>query len=107
MYVMLCTRPDIANALGCVSKYCDAYDVSHWTAVKRNLRYLRTTKDFQLEFSGERHEGLTCYADANWAGDLDTRRSTRGYLFKLNGNLISWKSQRQGTVACQVLKQNI
>ena len=42
---------------------------------------------------------MTCYADASWANDLDTRRSTTGYLFKLNGNLISWKSQRQSTVA--------
>ena len=56
-------------------------------------------KDFRLEFSGESHEKLTCYADASWASDLDTRRSTTGYLFKLNGNLISWKSQRQTTVA--------
>ena len=42
---------------------------------------------------------LICYADASWANDLDTRRSTTGYLFKLNGNLVSWKSQRQPTVA--------
>ena len=89
MYLMLCTRPDIANAVGCVAKYCDAYDVSHWTAVKRILRYLRTTKNYRLEFSGESQERLTCYADASWASDSDTRRSTTGYLFKLNGNLIS------------------
>ena len=99
MYLMLCTRPDIANAVGCVAKYCDNYDVSHWTAVKRILRYLQTTKDFRLEFSGEKREKLVCYADASWANDLDTRRSTTGYLFKLNGNIISWKSQRQSTVA--------
>ena len=60
MYLMLCTRPDIANAVGCVAKYCDNYDVSHWTAVKRILRYLQTTKDFRLEFSGEKREKLIC-----------------------------------------------
>ena len=99
MYLMLCTRPDIANAVGCVAKYCESYDLSHWTAVKRILRYLQTTKNFQLEFSGQCIEKLTCYADASWANDLDTRKSTTGYLFKLNGNIISWKSQRQSTVA--------
>jgi hypothetical protein len=99
MYLMLCTRPDIANAVGCVAKYCDAYDMSHWVAVKRIIRYLNTTKDYRLVYSGDHHDGLICYADASWASDLDTRRSTTGYLFKLDGNLISWKSQRQSTVA--------
>ena len=37
--------------------------------------------------------------DANWAGDLDTRRSTTGYVFFLNGSVISWNSKRQPTVA--------
>jgi hypothetical protein len=99
MYMMLCTRPDIANAVGCVAKYCDSYDSSHVTAVKRILRYLNTTSKYGLMFTGNERSGLTCYADASWANDLDTRRSTTGYLFKLNGNLVSWKSQRQSTVA--------
>ena len=67
MYFMLCTRPDIANAIGYVATYCDAFDVSHWTAVKSILRYLQTTKDFRLQFSRENYERLTCYADATWA----------------------------------------
>ena len=109
MYLMLCTRPDIANAVGCVAKYCDSYDSTHWIAVKiilrywiavkRILRYLKTTIDHCLVFTGNERSKLICYADASWANDLDTRRSTTGYLFKLNGNLVSWKSQRQPTVA--------
>jgi hypothetical protein len=47
MYLMLCTRPDIANALGCVAKYCDNYDQSHWIVVKRIVRYLNTTKNYR------------------------------------------------------------
>ena len=93
MYLVLCTRPNIANAVGWVAKYCDAYDVSNCTAKTRSLRYLQTTKESRLEFSGEQHERLICYADVSWASDLDTRRSTTDYLFKLNGNLIRWKSQ--------------
>ena len=99
MYLMLCTRPDIANAVGCVAKYCESYDSTHWIAVKRILRYLKTTSNYSLVFTGNERSKLTCYADASWADDLDTRRSTTGYLFKLNGNLVSWKSQRQTTVA--------
>ena len=99
MYLMLCTRPDIANAVGCVAKYCDSYDSTHWIAVKRILRYLKTTINHCLVFTGNERSKLICYADASWANDLDTRRSTIGYLFKLNENLVSWKSQRQPTVA--------
>jgi hypothetical protein len=99
MYLMLCTRPDIANALGCVAKYCDNYDQSHWIAVKRIIRYLNTTKNYRLTYGIGKKNGLECYADASWGSDLDTRRSTTGYITKLDGNLISWKSQRQPTVA--------
>ncbi|ODQ69022.1 hypothetical protein LIPSTDRAFT_31489, partial [Lipomyces starkeyi NRRL Y-11557] len=42
---------------------------------------------------------LEGYSDANWAGDLDTRRSTTGYVFKVPSGLISWRSTRQHTVA--------
>ena len=45
MYLMLCTHPDIANAVGCLAKYCDAYDVSHGTAVKRIQQYLRASHE--------------------------------------------------------------
>jgi hypothetical protein len=99
MYLMLCTRPDIANALGCAAKYCDGYDQSHWIAVKRIIRYLNTTKDLKLTYGIGPEIGLECYADASWGDDLNNRRSPTGYLTKLDGNISSWKSQRQPTVA--------
>ncbi|KAG6612000.1 RxLR effector candidate protein [Phytophthora cinnamomi] len=61
--------------------------------------YLKTTQDLGLVFNGRTKGELFGYADANWAGDLDTRRSTTGYVFFLNGSAISWKSKRQPTVA--------
>ena len=44
-------------------------------------------------------DSLKGYSDANWGGDLDTRRSTTGYLFTLFTSSISWSSKRQPTVA--------
>ena len=38
------------------------------------------------------------YSDADWAGDLDDRRSTSGYLFKLSGVAVSWRSKKQSCV---------
>jgi hypothetical protein len=60
MYLMLCTRPDIANALGCVAKYCDEYDQSHWVAVKRIIRHLNTTKDLKLTYGIGAVNGMLC-----------------------------------------------
>jgi len=53
----------------------------------------------QLVFGGKGSAELIGHADSNWAADIDTRRSTTGYVFMLNSSLISWKSQRQHTVA--------
>jgi alanine-alpha-ketoisovalerate/valine-pyruvate aminotransferase len=36
--------------------------------------------------------------DVDWAGDLDHRRSTSGYIFNLFGGEISWMSKRQVVV---------
>src|SRR5262245_12192453 len=43
------------------------------------------------------------YSDADWAGDIDTRRSTTGYVVMLNGGPVSWKSHKQPTVSYQLL----
>ena len=70
----------------------------HWQAVKWVLRYLRGTSDHCISFDG--HEGTVCgYVDANYAGDLDKRRSTTGYIFTLAGGVISCMSKLQETVA--------
>uniref|UniRef100_A0AAV1VP24 Uncharacterized protein n=1 Tax=Peronospora matthiolae TaxID=2874970 RepID=A0AAV1VP24_9STRA len=99
MYIATCTRPDIAHAVGEVAKFCERYDKSHWTVAKRILKYLKTTRDFSIVFSGINNGELIGFADANWAGDLDTRRSTTGYVFFLNGSVVWWNLKHQPTVA--------
>ena len=39
------------------------------------------------------------FVDAGWAGDLDQRRSTSGYVFNLFGGAVSWMSKKQFVVA--------
>jgi hypothetical protein len=100
MYAMVATRPDIAVAVGVVSQFMNNPGQQHWTAVKRIFRYLKGSMDFCLELSGNNKlVKLEGYCDADWAGNVDNRRSTTGYTFTLAGASISWKSRHQPTVA--------
>jgi hypothetical protein len=99
MYAMTCTRPDIAYAVSSVSRYCSNYNSEHWTAVKRIMRYLRGTADYRLKLGGGTQVLLSGYCDADWAGDLDERKSTTGYAFYIGDGVVSWNSKRQPTVA--------
>jgi hypothetical protein len=110
MYLMLATRPDIAAAVIKVSQYASCYDSSHWTAIKRILRYVKGTDHYVLTIgglSGGTNSNsssnpiiLHGSCDADWGGDLDDRRSTSGYLFAINtGGAISWQTRKQTSVA--------
>ncbi|KAL5603949.1 hypothetical protein FOVSG1_006699 [Fusarium oxysporum f. sp. vasinfectum] len=70
----------------------------HQTAVKRIFRYLKGSQNLELVYQGEL-QPLLGYTDSDWAGDLETRRSTSGYVFNLGTGAISWSSKRQRTVA--------
>ncbi|KAH0685102.1 hypothetical protein KY289_022854 [Solanum tuberosum] len=98
MYAMVCTRPDIAHAVGVVSRFLDNPGKEHWEAVKWILRYLRGSSDECLCF-GASDTILKGYTDADMAGDLDNRKSTTGYLFTFSGGAISWQSKLQKCVA--------
>ncbi|CAH9089803.1 unnamed protein product [Cuscuta europaea] len=100
MYLMVSTRPDIAYAVSCLSRYMANPGMSHWTALKWLLRYLRGTPSHGLVFSKtETGILLTGYVDSNYANDRDNRKSTTSYIFTLCGSCISWKSQLQPIVA--------
>ena len=74
MYVTVCTRPDIAYAIGQVAQYCSRPKQSHWTAVQRISAYLKGTSTYGLSYSAEfAHHTLMAYSDSDFAGDLDRR----------------------------------
>ena len=74
---------------------------AHWTGVKRIIHYLKGTIDFGLKLScvSDENPQVIGYSDADWAGDLDTSRSTSGYAFQIGQSTVSWCSKRQATVA--------
>ena len=100
MHLTNCTRPDIAFTVGSLAKFMQQPTTAHWNAAMGVLRYLRSTKDHGVCFGGNRDEReFVGYCDADYAGDLDTRRSTTAYVFIYNGGAVSWSSRRQQTVA--------
>ena len=83
-YVSTATRPDIPAAVGVLSQYMGRPSKNHWIGVKRVLRSLKGTLKYALKFIPHEEEPeLFGYRDADWAGDVDTLRSTSRYVFRL------------------------
>jgi hypothetical protein len=103
LYAMVCTRLDIAHAVGVLNRYMSTTGKEHWTTVKRVFRYLCGTKDYAICYQGKPGNGserdVHGFVDVDWAGDLDRRRSTNGYVFKKFGGAINWMSKRHAVVA--------
>lgn len=99
LYLSHWTRPDITYAVSSAARYCADPKKEHWIAVKRILRYLKGTVDNGIEYMKGRSEDLTGYCDADWAGDLNDRKSTSGYVFNICGSPVSWRSKKQTCVA--------
>ena len=99
-YAATTTHADIAAAVGILAHFMAKPRKTHWEGIKRVLHYLKGTLVHGLDYSSFDDDiTLTGYSDADWAGDLDTRRSTSGYLFQINGCTACWCSKRQMTVA--------
>jgi transposase InsO family protein len=101
MYLMLGTRPDLAAAVGILSKFASSPGQQHWVAVKRVMRYIKQTADYRLVLGGTPSGSIVLegWIDADWAGDLDNRRSTSGYVFTVGTGATAWASKLQATVA--------
>jgi len=100
MYLVTCTRPDIAHAVSVLSQFCSHPLEVHHAAVKRVFRYLSGTCSVGLIYS--RNTGplsLVGFSDAGYGNCLDTRRSWSGYGFLLGSSLISWRSTKQHSVS--------
>ncbi|XP_071933948.1 secreted RxLR effector protein 161-like [Coffea arabica] len=100
MYAMVCTRPDISQAVSVVSKFMHDPGKSHWQVVKWILRNIQNTVDVGLVFEQDESLGqcVVGYCDSDYAGDLDKRRSTTDYLFTFAKAPVSCKSILPSTV---------
>ncbi|GJU72676.1 retrotransposon protein, putative, ty1-copia subclass [Tanacetum coccineum] len=101
MYLMVCTRPDIAYAVSVVSRYLANPGKNHWEAVKWILKYLRGTANVSLVYGTDRgnHVDVTGFVDSDYAKDPDKGRSITGYAFLVQRCVVSWKATLQHVVA--------
>ncbi|WVZ66155.1 hypothetical protein U9M48_015421 [Paspalum notatum var. saurae] len=98
--IYLChTRPDIAYAVSVVRRYMHDPRSGHLEAVYQILRYLKSSPGKGIWFRKNQHLDVEGYCDADWASNLDDRRSTSGYCVFVGGNLVSWRSKKQEVVA--------
>ncbi|CAI7880908.1 unnamed protein product [Closterium sp. NIES-53] len=100
MYLMTCTRPDLAYPLSILARYVapGRHRPEHMAAAKRVLRYLCSTSGMGLVLGGRRPVVLTGHADASRADDQTTQRSSQGYTFSLGSGSVSWRSTRSSSV---------
>ena len=82
------TRPDIAHLVSVVSQYMSSPTVDNWAAIEHILCYLKGGPGRGILYSNHGHNRVECFADADWAGSKEDRRSTSGYCVFVGGNLV-------------------
>jgi hypothetical protein len=103
LYLSVCTRPDIAQAVEVLAWYMSAPTEAHWRVALGVVRFLAVTATCGLTYGSGGPE-LRAYCDADYAGDIDSRRSTTGYVFVMHGGAVSWSSRLQPTVAASTVE---
>ncbi|CAI7901920.1 unnamed protein product [Closterium sp. NIES-54] len=100
MYIMTCTRPDLAYPLGLLARYVAPgwHRKVHMDAAKRVLRYLCSTSGMGFVLGGRGDVVLTSHSDDSWVDDQATQWSSQGNTFSLGFGSVSWRSTRSASV---------
>ena len=86
---LIASRPDISYSVGVCARYQTNPKESHMTALKRIIKYVKTTAEFGVWYSKDTNDVLVGYSDADWARNADDRKSTSRDCFYVGNNLIS------------------
>ena len=99
LYISTGTRLDVSYSVNYLSRFQNSYDENHFKYALRILKYLYFTKDLKLTYKKNLNADiLDSFVDADWAGDIVDRKSTTGYVMRMYGNVIYWKSRKQNSV---------
>jgi len=92
------TRPDIMFAVSLISRFMETPKSTHWQAGKRILRYIAGTTNYGIQYSSNSNFELIGYSDSDFAGSIDDRKSTSGYVFSFGSGAVAWASKKQPIV---------
>ena len=104
-YLVVHTRPDLAQPVGYLSRFVAAPTDQHTTELKRLLRYLRGTVNLGLRFDSKclQPPVLVSYTDSDYGGDKNDYKSTSGFLAMLKSgsyeHVLDWHSRKQAAVS--------
>ena len=100
MWLSISTRPDIANAVRAVARYCIAPRAIHWKAALGILKYINGTSEYGITFQRGTSSGISLeiFADADYASKATDRRSVSGGVIMSGGASVFWFSRTQKCV---------
>lgn len=100
LYLSIISRPDITYQINKLSQFNNCYNNSHWVAIKRVFRYLKGTINQGIVYAVDINNFQPIgYCDSDYAGDLNSRKSTSGHTVTIDKSPISWASRVQKSVA--------
>lgn len=101
MWAQAATHPDLSFAVTLLARFQADPGLAHWKALLHVLAYVKGILDYKIVYSRDLRGSIkpAGYVNADYGGDLDTWRSTSGYIFMMSGGPVSWSSKRQQTVA--------
>ena len=104
MYAQICIKPNIEFIVRLLGQYQSNPSLDHWKVAKNVMRYLQGTNDYKLTYKHTDQLKVIGYSNSDFAGCVDTRKSTSGYIFLLSRGVISWRSTKQTFVASSTME---
>ena len=96
------SRLDISYSVGVCARYQANPKESHMIALKRIMKYVKTTTDFGVQYSKNTNDVLVGYSDTDQVGNADDRKGTSGGCFYVGNNLVSWMSKKQNSISLSI-----
>ena len=101
---LIASRPDISYNVGVCARYQANPKESHMIALKRIIKYVKTTVDFGVWYSEDTNDVIAGYSDTNWVGNTNDRKSTSGGCFYVGNNLVPWMNKKQNFISLSTVE---